>query len=168
MRTYVRSVPDFPHPGVIFRDITPLLQNGEAFHEAVIQLAAYGKERGATLVVGPEARGFVIGAPIAFALQVGFVPVRKSGKLPAETIRVTYALEYGQDVLEMHRDAVSPGDRVLLADDLLATGGTAEATMELVQQAGGEVIGACFLIELRELNGRQRLKGLPIQTLLSY
>jgi adenine phosphoribosyltransferase len=164
----IREIPDFPTQGIKFKDITPLLADGPSYQYAIQQLALFAKECKAEVIAGPEARGYVIGAPLATALGVGFVPVRKKGKLPAETIGVDYALEYGMDRLEMHKDAIRPGQRVVLADDLLATGGTMSATAKLVRMLGGEVVGAAFLIELRDLGGRAKLDGVPIKTLLQY
>jgi adenine phosphoribosyltransferase len=164
----IREIPDFPTQGIKFKDITPLLADGPSYQYAIQQLALFAKECKAEVIAGPEARGYVIGAPLATALGVGFVPVRKKGKLPAETIGVDYALEYGMDRLEMHKDAIRPGQRVVLADDLLATGGTMSATAKLVRMLGGEVVGAAFLIELQDLGGRAKLDGVPIKTLLQY
>ncbi|MCL6636841.1 MAG: adenine phosphoribosyltransferase [Alicyclobacillus sp.] len=164
----IREVPDFPQPGILFRDITPLLADGQAYRAAIDELAAFARRHGAQVVVGPEARGFVVGAPLACILGVGFAPVRKRGKLPAATVAVEYALEYGTDVLEIHRDAVQPGQRVVVADDLLATGGTVSATVELVRKLGGVVVAAAFFIELAALGGRRRLDGIPVQTLVTY
>jgi adenine phosphoribosyltransferase len=164
----IREIPDFPQPGILFRDITPLLNDGEAYRAAIDELAAFARSCNAELVVGPEARGFVVGAPLAYALGVGFVPVRKRGKLPWRTTAIEYQLEYGTDVLEIHSDAVKPGQRVIVADDLLATGGTISATMELVRKLGGVVTGAAFLIELTHLGGRSRLQNVPIRTLVQY
>jgi adenine phosphoribosyltransferase len=164
----IREIPDFPQPGILFRDITPLLNDGQAYRAAINELASFARGCGAELVVGPEARGFVVGAPLAYALGVGFVPVRKRGKLPWRTTAVEYQLEYGTDVLEIHSDAVQPGQRVVVADDLLATGGTIAATMELVRKLGGVVTGAAFLIELTHLGGRKRLRDVPIRTLVQY
>jgi len=165
----VRDVPDFPKPGVVFKDITPVLDHHEAFTRVVTALAAAGRdESGAVVVdrvVGMEARGFILAAPVALALGVGFVPVRKPGKLPWETRSVSYALEYGEETLEMHVDALEPGDRVLVVDDVLATGGTAQATRELVEQAGGSVAGVAVLMELTFLPGRAALGGLPLTVL---
>jgi adenine phosphoribosyltransferase len=167
-RTWIRDIPDFPKEGILFRDITPLLGHGEAYKSAISTLTESVKAWGADLVVGPEARGYVVGAPLSYALGLGFVPVRKKGKLPAQTVSVTYDLEYGQDILEIHKDAILPGQKVVVADDLLATGGTMAATIELVQKLGGEVVGAAFFIELMLLNGRSRLSGIPIHTLVQY
>ncbi|MDO4669895.1 MAG: adenine phosphoribosyltransferase [Aerococcus sp.] len=165
---HIASIPDYPEKGIIFRDITPLLADAAAFRYAIDQIAAYGKEMGADLVVGPEARGFIIGCPVAYALETGFVPVRKPGKLPRETKALDYGLEYGHDTLEIHVDAIQPGQKVLLVDDLLATGGTVKATKELVESFGGEVVGAAFVIELTALNARQKLAGLDILSLMHY
>lgn len=164
----IRDVPDFPTPGILFKDITPLLADGVAYRQAIDELAAFARQCGAEVVVGPEARGYVVGAPLAYATGTAFVPVRKRGKLPWHTIGVDYALEYGVDRLEMHNDAVLPGQRVLLADDLLATGGTMEACAELVRQLGGVLAGAAFLIELGHLGGRSKLQGIEVKTLVQY
>ncbi|MCL6516521.1 adenine phosphoribosyltransferase [Alicyclobacillus sp.] len=168
LESKIREIPDFPQPGIRFKDITPLLADGAAYRQAIDELATFAREVGAECVVGPEARGFVVGAPLAYALGAGFVPVRKRGKLPHRTVAVEYALEYGTDVLEIHADGVEPGQRVIVADDLLATGGTMAATVELVRKLGGQVVGAAFLIELGALGGRRRLEGLPIRTLIHY
>jgi adenine phosphoribosyltransferase len=168
LASYVRDVPDFPKPGILFRDITPLLKSPEAVAEAVGRLVAWGRGQGATLVAGIESRGFLFGLPVAQALSVGFVPVRKPGKLPAETIAQSYELEYGSDTLEIHADAVTPDDRVLIVDDLLATGGTAAATARLFEQAGAQVAGLGFVIELGALNGRALLEGRAVEALLLY
>jgi adenine phosphoribosyltransferase len=167
-KTKIRDIPDFPQPGILFRDITPLLGDGAMYRQAIDQLAEFARRHNADLIVGPEARGYVVGAPLAYALGVGFVPVRKKGKLPAATVSVEYALEYGTDTLEIHADAVKPGQRVIVADDLLATGGTISATIELVQKLGGVVVGAAFFIELRDLGGREKLQGIEIETLVAY
>ncbi len=164
----IRDVPDFPKPGILFRDITPLLGDGTMYRIAIDELAKTVKEWNAELVVGPEARGYVVGAPLSYALSIGFAPVRKKGKLPAGTVSITYDLEYGHDTLEIHKDAVLAGQRIVVADDLLATGGTMNATIELVEKLGGKVVGAAFLIELSDLKGRDRLKGIPIRTLVTY
>ena len=168
LRDKIRLIEDFPVKGVHFRDITTLLQSGEAFHHAVDELAEYGRERCAEFVVGPEARGFVFGAPVAYALGVGFAPIRKQGKLPGDKVGRRYDLEYGQDGLEMHRDAVHPGQRVLIVDDLLATGGTIESCVTLVEDLGAEVAGLCFLIELDGLHGRDRLRRYDVRSLIQY
>ncbi len=162
----VRDVPDYPTPGVVFKDITPLLGDGPTFAAVVAHLADQAPP--VDLVVGMEARGFILGAPVAVALGVGFVPVRKAGKLPRETLSGEYDLEYGSAVLEVHRDAMAHGARVLVVDDVLATGGTAAATVELLEQAGSHVAALSFLMELTFLDGRSRLAGRTVQTLLTY
>lgn len=167
-KKHIRSIPDYPKPGINFIDITTLLKNGEAFHEAIMQLAAQVADENIDLVAGPEARGFVIGAALSHQLHVGFVPIRKPGKLPAATSCVEYSLEYGTDRIEMHNDAVMPGQRVLIVDDLLATGGTAQAAGKLIEQAGGIVAGMAFLVELTFLSGRQKLGHYPIVSLVQY
>ncbi|OKL38201.1 adenine phosphoribosyltransferase [Domibacillus mangrovi] len=168
LQDYINIVPDWPKPGVQFKDITPLMGNGDAFRYATDQIVEYARKKEIDLVVGPEARGFIVGCPVAYSLGVGFAPVRKEGKLPRETIKVEYGLEYGKDVLTIHKDAVKPGQRVLITDDLLATGGTIDATIKLVEQLGGVVAGIAFLIELNYLNGRANLDGYDILTLLTY
>ncbi|MED4603064.1 adenine phosphoribosyltransferase [Paenibacillus validus] len=167
-KDYIRVINDFPQPGISFKDITTLLKNGQAYREVIGQLTERLQGKQIDLIAGPEARGFVIGAPLAIALGVGFVPIRKSGKLPGETIEADYALEYGKDKLAMHKDAIAPGQKVLIADDLLATGGTIATSINLVKQLGGEVVGAAFLIELLELNGREKLDGAEIFSLIQY
>ncbi|GMA59847.1 adenine phosphoribosyltransferase [Alicyclobacillus fastidiosus] len=167
-RNLIRDIPDFPKKGILFRDITPLLADGPAYKAAIEQLGEQAKAWGAEVIVGPEARGYVVGAPLSYALEVGFVPVRKRGKLPSTTVSVTYDLEYGQDMLEIHTDAIKPGQKVVLADDLLATGGTMAATIELVEKLGGIVVGAAFFIELLPLNGREKLGNIPVRTLVQY
>ena len=166
LRRFIRDVPDYPVPGVLFRDITPLLASAEAFRTACDLLA--DRYRGVPLdaVATIESRGFTFGAVLAYQLGLGVVPVRKAGKLPAETISATYELEYGKAVLEVHKDAIQPGQRILVIDDLLATGGTAVATRDLIQALGGELAGYGFLIELRALGGRVRLEGARVETLL--
>jgi len=154
---HIRDVPDFPQPGVVFKDLTPLLAHPQAFASAVKAIALPFETSGITKVVGIEARGFIVAAPVAVILGAGFVPVRKRGKLPWRTEQATYDLEYGSDVLEIHADAVAPGDRVLVVDDVIATGGTASATVELVERLGGSVVGLGFLVELEFLGGRRRL-----------
>ena len=162
----VRDVPDFPQAGIIFRDITPLLGNGAALRSAVDALAGLYQEIGS--VIGIESRGFILGAPVAYALGVGMVPVRKLGRLPRPTERADYALEYGTNTVEIHADALRPGERVLIIDDVLATGGTAAATAELVEGLGGQVVGIAVLIELADLGGRERLAGYAVTSLLQY
>ena len=168
LKQFVAIVPDFPKPGIEFKDITPLMDNGEAYRYTTDQIVEYAKEKQIDLVVGPEARGFIIGCPVAYSLGVGFAPVRKDGKLPRETIKVNYGLEYGSDVLTIHKDAIKPGQRVLITDDLLATGGTIDATIKLVEELGGVVAGIAFIIELTYLEGRRKLEGYDVLTLLEY
>ena len=164
----IRDIPDFPKPGILFKDITTLLKDGESFKAAVDGLLERIGKRDIDVVVGMESRGFIFGAPIAYNLGVGFVPVRKLGKLPAEVVSVEYDLEYGSATLEMHKDAIKAGARVLIVDDLLATGGTVAGTIELVKQLKGEIVGLAFLIELAALKGRDKLAGYQIATLISY
>ncbi|WP_010498694.1 adenine phosphoribosyltransferase [Paenibacillus elgii] len=167
-KDYIRVIEDFPQPGISFKDITTLLRDGQAYKAVIDELARLLKDKEIDCIAGPEARGFVIGAPLAIALGVGFVPIRKSGKLPGVTIEADYALEYGKDKLAMHNDAIAPGQKVLIADDLLATGGTIATSINLVEQLGGEVVGAAFLIELLELNGRDKLDGIEVFSLVQY
>lgn len=161
LKAYIREIPDFPQPGVSFKDITPIFIDPAAFRHAVGELARAFRDDRPDVVVGIESRGFLIGAPLAYELGTGFVVVRKEGKLPRETLHADYELEYGTNRLEIHRDALQPGQRVLIADDLLATGGTVEATARLVQQLGAAIIGFGFLVELDYLHGRKRLEGYP-------
>ncbi|WP_071460240.1 adenine phosphoribosyltransferase [Bacillus massilinigeriensis] len=168
LKQFVTIVPDWPKPGIKFKDITTLMDNGEAYKYATDQIVQYAQEKGIELVVGPEARGFIIGCPVAYSLGVGFAPVRKEGKLPRETIKINYGLEYGKDVLTIHKDAIKPGQKVLITDDLLATGGTIEATIKLVEELGGVVAGIAFLIELSYLEGRSKLEGYDVLTLMKY
>ncbi|MBP7547134.1 MAG: adenine phosphoribosyltransferase [Corallincola sp.] len=163
LKASIKSIPDYPKPGIIFRDVTSLMENGEAFACAIDALLAPFVTAGVTKVVGAEARGFIFGAPLALRLGAGFVPVRKPRKLPRETLRESYALEYGTDTLEIHTDAIQPGERVLLVDDLLATGGTILATAQLVQRLGGTVVGAAFVVGLPDLPGEGRLRELGIE-----
>ncbi len=167
LKAHVRDVPDFPKPGIVFKDLTPLLANGQAFHEAISRLAARYAEP-PDVVLGIESRGFIVGAAVAYALGAGLAVVRKRGKLPAETHRVEYALEYGTDMLEIHRDAFDHGRRVLVVDDLLATGGTAAAAVALVNRLGGRVVECAFLIELSFLGGRDRIAPIPVFSLMQY
>ncbi|MDF2928154.1 adenine phosphoribosyltransferase [Anaerospora sp.] len=167
-KTKIRVIPDFPTPGIRFKDITTLLQDGAAFRQAIDDLAAAFVDEKIDVVVGPEARGFAVGAPVAYKLNAGFVPIRKPGKLPGEVLRYEYSLEYGKDVLEVHRDAISPGQKVLIVDDLLATGGTAHATAKMVEQLGGEVVGLGVLIELTYLKGREMFPNCRIVSLAQY
>jgi adenine phosphoribosyltransferase len=168
LEDWIRDIPDFPQKGVLFKDITPLLQDGIAFHAALDRLAAHYQGAGIQTVVGVESRGFIFGAPLAYLLGCGFVPVRKFGKLPAQTVSVEYALEYGTNVVEMHTDAIRPGQRVLIVDDLLATGGTVSAAMELVEAVGGHIAGIAFLVELTFLKGREQFKGHDVFALIKY
>lgn len=167
-KKYVKIVKNWPKEGIEFKDITPLMDNGEAFKSAVDEIVDYAKEKEIDIVVGPEARGFIIGCPVAYSLGIGFAPVRKEGKLPREVIKVDYGLEYGENVLTLHKDAIKPGQRVLITDDLLATGGTIEATINLVEELGGIVVGCAFLIELSYLHGREKLNGYSLQTVMRY
>ena len=168
LKEYSRNVPDFPKPGIMFRDITPLLSAPEAFRFTIKQFADRFRSAKPTAILAAESRGFIFAAPLAIELGAAFVPVRKPGKLPYETRKFQYDLEYGSDTLEMHVDAVEPGSRVLLVDDLLATGGTIEACLKLAQESQAEVVGCAFLIELTFLNGRDRLKGHDVFSLLKY
>jgi adenine phosphoribosyltransferase len=165
---YMRHIPGFPKEGILFHDIMPLLQEPEALRTAVDKLAVYARSKQVDLVLGAEARGFILGAALAYATGVGFAAARKPGKLPWKVNRCEYALEYGTDVLEMHADAIKPGQRVLIHDDLLATGGTAKAKIQLVEEAGGVVAGLAFIVELTELGGRDKMKGYDIFSLLQY
>jgi len=164
----IRVIPDFPKEGIRFKDITTLLKDGQAYKKMIDEIAVYAKNLDVDIIAGPEARGFVIGAPLAYALGAGFAPVRKSGKLPGEVVSLEYDLEYGKDQLAMHRDAIQPGQRVLIADDLLATGGTISTTANLIRQLGGEIVGAAFLIELTYLNGKDRIKDIDVFSLVKY
>jgi adenine phosphoribosyltransferase len=168
LKSKIRHVPDFPKPGILFYDITTLLRDPSGFRDAVDAVSAPFRGAGIELVVGVESRGFILGAAVADRLGTGFAPIRKAGKLPSKTIRATYSLEYGTDSLEIHSDAVERGQRVLIVDDLLATGGTARAAADLVRQLGGKVHAIAFLIELAELNGRARLTGETLHTVLTY
>jgi adenine phosphoribosyltransferase len=168
LRAKIREIPDFPKPGILFYDITTLLKDPDAFRESVdLMLEPYKDDR-VDLVVGMESRGFIFSAPMAYQLHAGLVPVRKLGKLPAETVTVEYALEYGSNTLEIHRDAINEGQRVLIVDDLLATGGTVGGTIELVERLHGEVVGLAFLVELDFLKGRERLKGRRVTSVIKY
>jgi len=168
LRELIRDIPDFPQPGILFRDITTLLRDGAALREALDALCEPWRETKPEFVVGIESRGFLLGAPMADRLGVGFVPLRKPGKLPARTISEEYALEYGRDRIEMHADALEPGQRVLLVDHLLATGGTASASVALLRRAGAEILAASFLVELTELKGRDKLTGLEVLSVVTY
>lgn len=164
----IREIPDFPKPGILFYDLTTLFQNGPTFRCAMEEMAGRYKNTPIDYVLGVEARGFIVASSLAYQLQAGFIPVRKPGKLPAETIRKTYDLEYGTDSLEIHKDAIRPGQRVLIADDLLATGGTAAAVTGLVRDMGGVVVGTAFLVELEFLQGRNKLNGVDVYSLIQY
>jgi adenine phosphoribosyltransferase len=168
LRARIREIPDFPKPGVLFYDITTLIKDAAAFHESIELMTEPFRDQDIDLVVGMESRGFIFSAPMALHLDAGFVPVRKLGKLPAETISVEYELEYGTNTLEIHRDAIGPGQRVLIVDDLLATGGTVMGTIELVRQLRGEIVGLSFLVELSFLKGRERLHGHPTSSVIRY
>lgn len=166
----IRAIPDYPKPGIVFRDITTLLGDARAFRRAVDELLQPFAGLKIAKIAGIEARGFILGGAVAHQLSAGFVPVRKKGKPPGETLRVTYALEYGTDEIEVHRDAVQPGERVLLVDDLIATGGTAEGAVKLLTGLGAEVVAACFIVDLPELGGSDRIRrlGVPVRTLVSF
>jgi adenine phosphoribosyltransferase len=164
----IRDIPDFPKRGIVFKDIMPLLADPEALHETVEQLGQFAEPREPEVVLGAEARGFILGAALAYRLGCGFVAARKPGKLPWRTISAKYALEYGFDALELHADAIKPGTKVLIHDDLLATGGTARAKIDLVEQLGGTVVGLAFVIELEFLNGREKLEGYDVFSLIQY
>src|SRR5690625_227883 len=167
-KQHIKIVQDWPQEGVQFKDITPLMANGEAFKAAVDKIVTYAKEKQVDVIVGPEARGFIIGCPVAYELGLGFIPVRKKGKLPREVIEADYGLEYGKNTLTIHKDAIKEGQRVLVTDDLLATGGTIEATIKLVEQLGGVVVGCAFLIELGYLDGMSKLANYDVLTLMKY
>ena len=156
LKKYIKDIPDFPEPGVLFRDVTPLLADKDAYQESIRLLSDFAKEKKVDLVVGPEARGFLFGCPVALALNCGFVPVRKPGKLPREVVSQSYDLEYGSNEIQMHSDSIQPGQNVLIVDDLLATGGTVDAAVSLIEKMGGNVVGIAFLIELEALKGRDR------------
>lgn len=166
--SYVRSIPDFPEPGIIFRDITSVLQDPDGLKLSLDSMKDLLKDVDFDVVVGPESRGFIFGVPIAYTMGKSFVPVRKKGKLPCETIEMTYDLEYGQATIEMHKDSIKPGQKVVIIDDLIATGGTLEAIVKLIEQLGGEVVKICCLIELAGLNGRDKLKGYDVASALCY
>lgn len=168
LEEYVRSIPDFPEPGIIFRDITTILQDPDGLHLAIQSMQDKLKDTEFDVVVGTESRGFIFGVPIAYNLHKAFVPVRKKGKLPCETVSMEYDLEYGSTVIEMHKDSIKPGQKVVLVDDLVATGGTIEAAIKLVEELGGEVVKVVFLMELAGLKGRERLKGYEVESVLCY
>lgn len=168
LKDYIANVPDFPIKGIQFKDITPLIGDGEAFRYATKQFVDFTKQINADIIVGPDARGFIFGCPVATQLGLGFIPVRKPNKLPREVIEYSYDLEYGSNTLCLHKGDVKPGQRVLIIDDLLATGGTIDATIHLVEESGGEVVGLAFLIELVELQGRQKLEGYNVLSLMKF
>ncbi|MFZ5966034.1 MAG: adenine phosphoribosyltransferase [Bacillota bacterium] len=168
LKEKIRVIPDFPEEGIRFKDITTLLKDGEALKTAIDKLMDEVKDVDFDLIVGPESRGFIVGTPLAYASGTGFVPIRKPGKLPAETIRYEYKLEYGSDTLEIHKDAIQPGQKVVIADDLLATGGTLISAIKLVEQLGGEVVAVLCLIELTYLNGRELLKDYNVKSIIKY
>jgi adenine phosphoribosyltransferase len=168
LKEKIRVIQDFPEKGIRFKDITPLLQDKDALKESIVQMKKLTEKLDADIVVGPEARGFIFGTPLAYAMNLGFVPVRKPGKLPCEVVSQGYSLEYGKDSLEIHKDAIISGQRVVIVDDLLATGGTLLSTAKLVEKLGGEVVGILFLIELTYLNGRETLKGYNVESLITF
>lgn len=168
LKDYIADIPGFPKEPVIFRDVTPILEDAKAFQFVTDEFAKFTKELGADIVVGPEARGFIFGTPVALACEIGFVPVRKPGKLPRKTVQVDYSLEYGSNTLCIHEDSIKPGQKVVVIDDLLATGGSAGAAKALVEKLGGEVVGCCFVVELDDLGGRKQLEGCEICSLTHY
>ena len=165
---YVRSIPDFPEPGIIFIDVTTILKDADGLHLAIDQILDMLKDVDFDLVVGPESRGFIFGVPVAYAMHKGFIPIRKKGKLPCETISEEYDLEYGSAVIEMHKDAIQPGQKVVIVDDLIATGGTTEAMIKLIERLGGQVVKICFVMELAGLKGRERLKDYDVDAVITY
>ena len=168
LEEYVRSIPDFPEEGIIFRDVTSVLQDAEGLHLAVDTMQGLVKDLEFDVVAGPESRGFIFGTPIAYNMRKPFVLIRKKGKLPCETVETSYDLEYGQATIEMHKDSIKPGQKVLIVDDLIATGGTTEAMIKLVEQLGGEVVGVVVLIELKGLNGREKIKGYRLDSAICH
>ncbi len=170
LRSSIRNIPDYPRPGVMFRDITTLLGNAQAFRRAIDELVHPFAGSKIDKIAGIEARGFILGGAIAHQLSSGFVPIRKKGKLPHDTVRIAYSLEYGIDEMEMHKDAITPGEKVILVDDLIATGGTAEAAAKLLRQMGADIVAACFVIDLPDLGGREKLEalGVPVRTLIGF
>lgn len=168
VESYVRSIPDFPEPGIIFRDVTSVLQDPDGLKLSIDGIMDLLKDTDFDVVAGPESRGFIFGVPIAYNMGKAFVPVRKKGKLPCETVEIAYDLEYGQAVIEMHKDSIKPGQKVVIIDDLMATGGTVEAIIKLVEQLGGEVVKICFLMELAGLNGREKLNGYDVASVICY
>ena len=168
LEDYVRSIPDFPEPGIIFRDVTSVLQDADGLALSIEGILDMLKDVEYDVVVGPESRGFIFGVPVAYAMHKGFVPVRKKGKLPCETIEAEYELEYGTAVIEIHKDAIRPGQKVVIVDDLIATGGTIEAIIGLIEQLGGEVVKICFVMELAGLKGREKLKNYDVESIITY
>ena len=168
LKDYIADIPDFPIEGILFRDITPLMADGAAFKEATTQIQQFAQSVNTELIAGPESRGFIFGCPVAKDLGIGFIPVRKPNKLPRETVSIKYDLEYGSNELHMHADSIKKGDKVLIIDDLLATGGTVDAAIKLVEKMGGEVVGCAFLIELVDLKGRDLLKGYNVHSVMKY
>jgi len=168
LEEYVRCIPDFPEEGIIFRDVTSVLQDKDSLKMSIDQMQEHLKDVDFDLVVGPESRGFIFGVPIAYNMNKGFVPVRKKGKLPCETVEMAYDLEYGQAIIEMHQDAIKPGQKVVIIDDLIATGGTIEAIIKLIEQLGGEVVKIVFLMELEGLKGREKLNGYDVEAIIKY
>jgi adenine phosphoribosyltransferase len=168
LESYVRSIPDFPEPGIIFRDVTSVLQDKDGLKMAIDQMQELVSGLDFDVVIGPESRGFIFGVPLAYNLNKAFVPIRKKGKLPCETISMDYDLEYGKATIEIHKDAIKPGQKVVIVDDLIATGGTIEAIVKLVEMLGGEVVKIIFLMELKGLNGREKLAGYPVDSVIQY
>jgi adenine phosphoribosyltransferase len=168
LEEYVRSIPDFPEEGIIFRDVTSVLQDKDSLRMSIDQMQEHLKDVDFDIIIGPESRGFIFGVPIAYNLNKAFIPIRKKGKLPLETVEAEYALEYGTAVIEMHKDAIKPGDKVVIIDDLIATGGTIEAITKLIEGLGGEVVKIVFLIELEGLKGRDKLKGYNVESVIKY
>ena len=168
LKDYIASIENYPQEGITFRDISPLMADGNAYSYAVREIVQYATDKKIDMIVGPEARGFIVGCPVAYELGIGFAPARKKGKLPRETVAVEYDLEYGSAELHLHKDAVKPGQKVLICDDLLATGGTMAAAAKLVEKLGGEVVGLAFLVELTDLKGREKIEGYDIFTLMEY
>ena len=168
LEDYVRSIPDFPDPWIIFRDVTTILQDADGLHLAIDSIMDSLKCVDFDLVVGPESRGFIFGVPVAYAMKKGFIPVRKKGKLPCETVSMEYDLEYGSAVIEMHKDSIQPGQKVVIIDDLIATGGTIEAIIKLIEQLGGDVVKICLVMELAGLKGREKLAGYDVHSVITY
>ncbi len=168
LKDYVRTIPDFPEPGIMFRDVTSILQDADGLKLSIDELMKKLEGVDCDVIVGPESRGFIFGVPIAYLTHKGFVPVRKKGKLPCETVEISYDLEYGSATIEVHKDAIKPGQKVVIVDDLIATGGTTEAIVKLIEQLGGKVVKILFVMELEGLNGRERLKGYDVDSVIKY